>query len=798
MPSSGAICVGCPHNGASCGTRGKIDSPIVFVGESPALQEIKYGKPFVGPGGDLLRKALPEGFNFDDALSLTAMRCYVPSGGATNEPRMNKALLACKPHMMEIIWQHPRKVIIPLGKWACISVLGDPNFKITQRRGELITTQDPNGAPVVIAPTYSPPFLMRGNGNLKQWRNDLANALAVAGIGTDIREGYSEPLFKTLETVEEVLEFTERLSQPQYADLPTGTDIETSGFNHRTDRILCLGLFPNHRDFWTTDPDTGKPRSTGYVLPGNLMVNDAAYKEATNRLLSVGVKFIWHNGKFDIKFLHFNGLSKARIDEDTLLLSYALDEYQGGHDLESLAKDRLGAPSYKDVLKKWAPKRSDSYEKVPPNILHDYLAKDVKNTAGIWTGLREEVRAEPDLEKLYTKTLLKATELLIRVEMRGIGTDAEYIHLNEQELGVELLQAEHELKDLVGFYVNPNSPAQVADLLWNKMGLRYKGKKPTGTDKSLLVKFKGNPVIDKIREYRTITKMLGTYVKPLLTMRDENGRIHTTYSLTRTTTGRLASKEPNIQNIPRNARYRRMFRAKPGYIFIEADYNTAELRMLAALSGDDFLVGVFQDDKRNLHDEVAISMYGPEFTEDERIRAKAINFGIPYGREAFSIAEEYNFPTSEAQRLINAWFARAPKAAAFIKQCREAPLKGQTLITSFGRKRRPGVVTPDRIHELQNEFANFFMQSTVGDICTHAGCELELDGHLERLDGGIVNLVHDSLLAEVPDNPTCIKETQRVMKKIMEGVAPKWMDSVVNFTVDMKIGHHWGLLKKVQ
>jgi len=237
-----------------------------------------------------------------------------------------------------------------------------------------------------------------------------------------------------------------------------------------------------------------------------------------------------------------------------------------------------------------------------------------------------------------------------------------------------------------------------------------------------------------------------------------------------------------------------MYRARPGYVLIEGDYNTAELRMLAVLSEDAFLMGVFLDDTRNLHDEVSVEMYGVNFDGDQRIRAKAINFGIPYGRKAYSVAEEFDITVSEAQRIIDVWFARAPGAEKFLDKCRAAPLQGRTLITVFGRKRRPGMVSYDRIDGLQNEFANFYMQSTVNDFTIHSAIRMQPE--IEAEGAHLVNTIYDANLVECPDHPAKIRKVSAIMKYHMEETPKLWIETPVVFRVDLKVGVHWGLLEK--
>jgi DNA polymerase-1 len=498
---------------------------------------------------------------------------------------------------------------------------------------------------------------------------------------------------------------------------------------------------------------------------------------------------------------------ETQVDEDTLLLSYCLNETSNAHDLEEQAKNLLGAPDYKDALKPYLPTKQTSYSVIPRPVLYDYLANDVKNTYGCWQINREAVRRDVHLEKLYTQTLLPISTLLAEVENYGIAVDWDYVHINrygtnpeliargfaeEKGLEQEIQEQEAALWEIAGWHCNPNSWQQVQQLLYDEIGLTIKGKRPPNTDKGTLEKLPPHPAVKIIRRHRSLVKMLGTYVAAIETQ-SINGRIHTSYKQHRTSTGRLSSTDPNIQNIPRDPRLRRMYRAPEGRLLKEGDYNTAELRMLAALSGDEFLTGVFLDDVRNLHDEVSVAMYGPNWTPDQRIRAKAINFGIPYGREAFSVAEEFDISTSEAQRLIDAWFARAPQAAKFLQTQRSAPQKGRTLITVFGRKRRPGMVSNERLKGLMNEFANFHMQSPISDFTCHSARNMNAD--LKRDGAHIVNLVHDSNLVECDEDPVIGKRVEECMKHYMESEPEKWINTPIKFKVEIKSGTHWGLLK---
>lgn len=758
---------------------------------------------------------------------INALQCFGKSN-KEEEVRILASVNECRGRVFEQLALSPRRLIIAMGKWANISLTGNQEFKITQTRGEFYKLRDPlRGIMYDVLPTLHPAALLRGQGNIAHYKADLIRAVEFAlEVPSSTWKDPKVVQLGDANSIRSIHNYILELHDYHKAPIIINADYETSGLVWHKYEPLCLGFYID-----ATQDDS----DTAYVIDWDRirkemrvpLSDDGAYDfyyheelarqrypiyfavKALFELLPEIAQYCWQNGKFDAKFGRRAGIH-IRVDEDTFLLDVCLDERPGAHDLDSIAKNKLGVPNHKDMLKQWVPKKSDSYSKVPKPVLWKYLGLDLKKTSLVRKLLRDEVDENPDSAKQYHKTMIPASELLTRIEMRGIHIDADvrpfettdikgnpiihegtFVTLNQFEFGRDLELAQNEVSELAGYWVNPNSPQQVKELLYGKLGLKLKGKTPKDTTKETLDKLPAHPVVKAIRKYRRIAKVLGTYINTIDKHIAADGRIHSTYNLGGARTGRLASSEPNVQNIPREGRIRRMYCAPPRRELTEGDYNTAELRMLAALSKDKFLTAVFLDDTRNLHDEVSVAMYGPDWTADQRIRAKAINFGIPYGREAFSIAEEFDITNNEAQRLIDSWLARAPEAAAFLERCKAAPSKGQTLISAFGRKCRPGVVSQEMLHAMQNEFRNFFMQSTISDFDLHAAMEMEDD--LAKLDAFIINPVHDSLLVENP--PEARSEVVKVMRHYMESVPRKWITTPIVFSVDFKHGQHWGLLK---
>lgn len=820
-------CEKCPMgaNSRKVGARGTVDSPLVIILEAPGTEELKYGAPVCGPSGDLLNKSVPPTFDFDDAYIINAMQCRPPkTKNLTRDKEFKaRACVACRARVLEQVFQYPRKCILALGGWSNSSLTGNYNFKITQKRGEVYSVENPETKDkVVVVPAVHPAYLLRGAGNPRVFRDDISLAYNLAYSTETLRpqapivrdHKWVDPKNTVVEHIEDVIALRRKLQHLSGGNLlgvNVAADIETSGFIPITDYILCVGFYFND------------PTDCAAIIPGRALCDEAFSYQVKLMLADPLIRFIWQFGKFDEKFLRYNELLDEDQDvnhEDTGLLSYTLSEATKDHDLDEQAKNTLGAPEHKNALKRWVPNKKSSYANVPEPVLFDYTAKDLKKTLLLWEHNRPLVSADDNCERLYTQTLMPASHFLAGVEEYGIAVDWDFVRINrdganeedvsrglvdslydkdgnriEVGLTVEMAQLLTTLAELVGYPVNPNAPEDVSKLLYDRYKLTINGRRPTDTTKETLAKLPNHPAVKLIRHYRKCVKMRSTYVGAIERLAIDS-IIHTTFKLHVTPTGRLSSSEPNLQNIPREGRFRRMYRARPGHRLLEGDYNSAELRMLAALSGDVFLTGVFLDDKRNLHDEVSVTMYGADFTPDQRIRAKAINFGIPYGRDAFSIAMEFDISPREAQRLIDAWFAKAPEAEKFLNKSAKAAQEGRSLITIFGRKRRPGVVSPERLRGLQNEFKNFHMQSPISDFTLHAAMEMKEE--LRRIGARAVNLIHDSTLTEVPDDIATIKEAARIIKTTMETVPTKWIDTPIQFKVDLKIGTHWGLAKSYE
>lgn len=788
-------CPDCPYGGPKVGSRGNPKARIVFVGEAPGAQEIVRKIPLVGPSGDVFWRTLPRNLRElgidpdEDILILNSVQCLPPKSAgkdaSKNQAAVGRAANICCYRLEDEIRAHPRDLVVAMGNHAVRSLMVNQGLKITQIRGMPLPYE---GSRYGLLPTVHPAALLRGTGNYRQFREDIAYAIDLA-VGKP-RKNPVKPKWYVARDAQEVENICDMLSTwPSVA-----CDTETGGFNHLTDEMLALGL--------CADP------KKVYIIPGDLVKH-------TRRLFeSHATRFIWHNGKFDLRFMRRDVGRDVRVDEDTMLLSYALDETGGIHDLEQVGNDFIGAPDYKNMLKPYLPNRKTSYRVIPKPILYEYLAYDTSNTRQIWSIARARVRADPALERLYTRVLIPASEFLYQVEARGIMLCQNRVERQRKVLQGEIDNAYTRLQAQAKKYganaeVNPNSPKQLQVMLWDRIKLVPPTKGDRSTRKEVLERLPKHPFVEALRDFRKAAKAKSTYVTSLDKNVNVDGAVHATYLIHGTRTGRLSSRGPNMQNIPRSAALRGMYRARPGHVFIKVDLNQAELRSLACLSNDTFLVPLYKDSKRSLHRETAVDFFkgwmdrkNSAQGKEELMRAKAINFGVVYGRTAPSVANEFQISSEVAQQWIDRWFDRSPEAKKFIERCRSAPAKGTTLVTCFGRKKRHWIVTRENLNALQNEASNFPHQSIAGDICLLGAAKADriFQELRERSDMGgwgiyPVNEVHDEAMFECPDHPEVIAWAKNVIIKCMESIPLEWGLTTVPFKAEADVGRRWSIYR---
>lgn len=778
--------------------KGPIDSPFAIVGEAPGTQEVKKGEPFVGPSGMVLQAGLEQSPHPDPYITNVVQHLI---GRDKDQVMLTNLVTENRERLLAEIRAHPRKVILALGNVALWALTGDYSHKITQCRGQLFKSDLSEHG--IVAATH-PAYLLRGNGSFRQFKADVAYAMDLANGGQP--HTFTPPTWEYVDTPDKVQAFLERVRQHKGY---IACDIETGGFSHRLDKILMGGFTLDGKHIYVV---TGRKRE--YTPEQHILHLLAPMWDPS---FAPDVRYVWHNGKFDVKFFQHQYNQPARVDDDTMLMSYALDETRGIHDLETVANDWLGSPNWKGILDSHK-KKNDSYDVIPEPILTKYMAYDIANTFNLIRVLRPLVRNDAKSELLYTKTLIPGSAYLAKIETVGMLVDMDRVEENRVEYQNQADEYNRQINDIAiesGYGpINPNSPMQLKDFLFNTLKIPSKEK---STNEKVLLSLPSHPAVEALRKFRKINKGLSTYVKPVSDHIQDDGRVHQSYLIHGTATGRLACRDPNLQNIPREPKLRGQFIPKPGYCYVEVDLNQAELRSLAALSGDDELCRIYVDpDSKGLHEEVRADLYGMKddwseqqieqfkrkwyadsverIVEEQKMRAKNVNFGIVYGITPFGLAEQIEDSIQEASRMLVAWSKKFPKAWEFIQLCRNAPIHGKNLVTVFGHKKRFGIVTPETIVAIQNEAANFPHQSTASTITLHGGMRVQ-DKLKREYDTDIVNTVHDSILMEVPLEYTVIERVTALVIAEMEQVPVDWGITRIPFKAEAKAGLRWGNLK---
>ena len=410
---------------------------------------------------------------------------------------------------------------------------------------------------------------------------------------------------------------------------------------------------------------------------------------------------------------------------------------------------------------------------------------------------KREFAEKPKLYKVLMELDLPLIPVLYKIEKRGMKLDREYFEKMRVEYEAYVGRLAAEVYLAAGVEFNLNSPVQLAEVLFGKLGLPVKGIKKTqrgySTGAKELEKLKdAHPVVKKLMEYREAAKLLSTYILPLPQLADSEGRVHTTFTQNVTATGRLSSVNPNLQNIPTRTeegkKIRGGFVADEGKVLVSADYAQFELRLAAALSGDEKLAADFNEGV-DIHTKTAAEVYGvpmSEVTKDQRRLAKVVNFGVLYGMSAKGLADATGMTIAEAQEFERQYFElRKPIAEKLKSYLEQARVRGY-VETYFGRRRpTPDVKSANFLVRMGAERAaqNMPIQGTEADLMKRA--MVRLDSRLPR-GAEMIMQVHDSVMVEC--EPGLVPEVSKLMKEVMEGVCPELS---VKLVVDVKEGKRW-------
>lgn len=544
----------------------------------------------------------------------------------------------------------------------------------------------------------------------------------------------------------------------------------------------------------------------GDLLGGGMVEGQIPLGEALAALKVVledaSVLKIAQNMKYDWLVMRRYGINTVSFD-DTMLISYVLDAGTGSHGMDPLSERWLGHTpiAYKDVA--GSGKSAVTFDMVDIDRATAYAAEDADVTLRLWQVLKPRLAAE-GLMSVYERLERPLIDVLARMEERGISVDRQVLSRLSGDLAQAAAAYEDEIYELAGEKFTIGSPKQLGDILFGKMGLPGASKTKTGqwsTSAQVLedLAAEGHPLPRKIVDWRQLTKLKSTYTDALPGfINPETKRVHTCYAMASTSTGRLSSSDPNLQNIPvRTAEGRKIrtaFIAEPGNKLISADYSQIELRVLAHVADIPQLKQAFADGI-DIHAMTASEMFGVPvegMPSEVRRRAKAINFGIIYGISAFGLANQLSIPREEAGQYIRTYFERFPGIKDYMEATKAFAREHGYVETIFGRRAHyPDIRASNPQIRAFNERAaiNAPIQGSAADIIRRAMIRMEDALAQEKLAARMLLQVHDELIFEVPDNE--VEKTIPVVRHVMENAAMPAVSLAVPLHVDARAAHNW-------
>lgn len=735
-------------------------SQVVLLGIAPGQDEVHTGRPFTGRSGQLL-DAILEGVGWSrDNVYCTNLICWYkddPTPAEINEcfPRLDAELRSLSP-----------KLVVLLGKLATEKFLGTR----PRLRGAVLWSDTYN---CWMMSTYHPAAVFRQLPLVHDIIRDLQKIDRILHLQPNAAH-VNYTVLRDHKEAQSVLNHL--VSGQEYSiDIET-TNADVDSIDVFVDRLLCLSISNGHMT---------------WVFP-EAIAQGLAWPE--------GPRWVYHNGMFDTQGLMRYLNVRLPIHEDTLLMSYTIDERGGIHSLKSLAREYCAAGFYEEEVRQ--DRAKGRLDLVPTEKLYEYNAKDAAYTARLATVLRGMQKAD-NVEAPYKQLLIPAANAFRDIQYRGAYVCPKQLGRLAHRWGQKWLDEQVGLQEDAERYggppnINLNSPKQLSAFLFGHLHL------PGGpsTKEEVLETLKGmHPFVNRLMEFRHLDHMLTTYVMGIDDDIKRDGRLHADVLLHGTRTGRTSYRHPPLQTIPQASmsgdeygQARRIFAAtNDDYVIGEADYGKAEVWMAYAYSGDE---NMYRDlTSRDFHTQVATSVFNvpyEEVTKRQRHLTKFVTFGIMYGRGAPSLAQnELECSNAEAAEYIRRWFGRYPKYSQWWNDTRRLAQEEGELVSMTGRKRRFRLVMGEEAFKALNQAVNFPIQSTASD-CKLAAV-IKLHEALKPFDSYILFEVHDSIIFEI--NKRHLDTVLQLINTIMPG---PHFPNVPAIPVEIKVGPTWGTAKEVQ
>lgn len=757
---------------------------LLVVGEAPGSNEESTGKLFSGNAGKLLDKSLADvGLKREWFFVTNAVKCR-PLENRT--PTAKEIKTCASMYLSQEIEAIKPQFGLLLGNGGCQAVLGKKG--ITKLNAQVIEKYG-----VTWVPAFHPAAVLRN----PRYRDPFNGALLV--LSRLIRDEEGAPNTDTVlvndkETLRQLLD---DLDSAEIGSI----DVETWSSHPKVGRFKGGGLAWWAEDFAVTTINFSFKPGYAYVLP--LAHEKAAWKDWTKvrDIIKPYVEsvpyWIMHNGKYDSKCLERIGIN-IRHSFDTMGAEYAIDE-NNMKDLGFLAKVYLGASDYKDLIDKTNTRAEDL------ELLRQYGGPDADYPLRLRA--LQKRRLEGLSNRLYERLLHPADLVLTETELRGMPVDHTKLVERARQCDKYIAEAEEEIFDITGWEFNPNSTAQLGDILFNRMDFpvleRTKTGKPS-TREGVLIALKtldDDGLIERVLDYRKWRGYRSRYLNPWPELADSEWRLHPHFKPYHTVTGRLSCENPNMQQVPRDTFIRGIIGGRPGWKILEADYSQAEMRLAAHYSQDSTMMRIFNTG-RDVHMETAMSVTGlseDEVTSEQRKMAKAVNFGFLYGmgwHKFMDYAKEnYELDVSEAEAKVarKEFFRQFRSLPGWHERQRKKARKHGYVLSAIGRKRHLHDIhsTNQSIrNEAERQAINSPVQSLASDMMLLAMVQLEK--RLDQNEARIISTVHDSILFEVRED--LVEKYIPIIKSGLEEVP---LESefecllTVPIVADIKYGDYW-------
>lgn len=759
-------------------------SQIALVSRSPGKYDVAVGRPFGGPSGKVLDHLLGRyKVSRDQIITTNVVLCQ-----SDDPPKA--AVQACRPRLEAELADS--RLIIAAGREATISLTR--YSAVHSARPFIHRRASSKGLSQRIVVTNNPALVIRDSDSYPDMVEDFRRAF----------DPPPDPVFPSVEIVNEPDGAYDILKR-WIKDAPEilSSDLE---WRTKTNEPVCAGF---------------SARGEKSVVFGLGAISSKRIRDSLREFYNSGRRFIWHNGKSDTKVLALAGI-EVPIHEDTFYLSKCLDERPGYHALEYLLSSRFGWPDYEPASVKSFKKtgefsgKTETERRVSEQELYKYNGWDTAGTFQLHNLFGPRVDEE-NLRELYQRLLYAANHFRV-VELNGFNYDVEEsCNINEREAIPRLMELTEHEREITGHsLLNPNSPKQLQSILYGEWGLTHNLR---DTGKKKLATSTGKEVREEIeagrfgcnsgkresvirwasahKQYKKIQDLSNRYLEGLAIRTLHDGKLYCTFNPYGTVSGRTSSNDPNFQNIAREGYaeipgIRTLFLPTPGNVIISADLSQAELRTCAKLSGDANLLSIYRDSSRSLHKERASAFYGEDYTKEQYVLSKNINFGVTYGQGAAAFAQMYHMPRDEAQAYIDSWWVEFPILKEWTNELKQRAKREGFIQSPFGHKRRFHLITDENVGDVERESVNFLPQNIAAWITILALCELV------RAGVRVVATVHDSIVADTPIDES--HDVAALMKSTMENIAVEhlgWEKDDITFVADISVGPNWGVQEEL-